>query len=81
MNTFVGYYLGMNTNNTAPGDRCRIISPMFLDNTTEKCLTFTYKLSGKHAGALHVFDQDGNVLWKMIGCIILFKDIDAFLEY
>ena len=65
--SFAALYMYMEASDAAPGDNCRLVSPLLPPVPQEKCLEFMYNLYGKFPGSLRVRDQFSNVLWSRVG--------------
>ena len=50
-----------------PGDLAYMVSPMFDNQNSHRCVTFNFHAYGSHVGGIAILDKDGNDLWRHVG--------------
>ena len=71
----IGFYIYIEANDLAPGDRARLRSGYFGTNWyfSANCLTFNYSVHGRHIGRLELYDQLNVLRFLHVGCKLLIR--------
>ena len=71
----IGFYIYIEANDLAPGDRARLRSGYFGTNWyfSANCLTFNYSVHGRHIGRLELYDQLNVLRFLHVGCELLIR--------